>query len=477
MKRILAMLLPMVLALGICVPAYAATTYTLTLNGAQAGHTYAAYQVFAGDVEADSTSDKLSNITWGAGVTEAGKEALGDAAAKAESLDDVADAEAFAKEIAPYLGSAAGSVAIAEGKTSGTISGLQAGYYLVKTTATTTENGVHTYYIMKVVKNTQVNIKANAPSVLKTVNDNDASIGDTVRFTLTGTMPSTVDGYTSYKVIFHDAISAGLAYAGNLTVAVDGIDRTADFKVAVAGGDLTVSCDDVLAAKIGATADSSIVVSYDAVLDSDAIIGVEGNPNTVCLEYSNNPNWGAEDSTGKTPQSEVKVYTWEMPVFKYVTVVDAGSNEEREVPLAGAGFTLYKDSKCEDAVRVLSAGEGIYKVCSLPGCADAHITEIVTGSTGEFEIEGLEQGTYYLKETTVPDGYNACETVTVVIGEGGSLAQNGTSTNKVAVLNKAGAVLPSTGGAGTTALYVGGAILVIGAAALLVIRRRMGSDQ
>lgn len=469
MKKIFALTLALIMVMALASTAFATddTTYTLTLNNAQAGHTYAAYQIFAGDLSGDT----LSNIVWGSGVTEAGQTALGNAAEKAESITTVSGAEAFAAQVAPYLTNPAGTVTIGNEATSGTISGLEAGYYLVQTTSTTEENGVYTYYIMKIVKDTSANIKADVPTVDKEVNDTDANIGDTVTFTLTATMPTTLAGYETYKIIFHDTLSAGLDFTeGTVKVTIGEKDVTDSFEVTETNGTLTISCDDVLS--IGATAGCKIKVTYDAVVDSDAVIGTDGNPNKVYLEYSNNPNWDKEgtEPTGKTPEDEVKVYTWEIPVFKYTL------NGETKEALAGAGFTLYDG---ENAVNLVAAGNNesgvpVYKVCTIAeGCEHTHTTEIVTDSTGKFEIEGLEQGTYVLKETTTPAGYNTCADITVVIGEDGALTQNGSTTTEVGILNQAGSTLPETGGMGTTVFYIVGGLLVLTAVVLLVTKRRM----
>lgn len=469
MRKIFALVLAVIMVMSLATTAFAdETTYTLTLNNAQEGHTYSAYQIFAGDL--DGTT--LSNIVWGSGVSAEGQTELGSAADKAASLKTTEEAEAFAAEVAPYLATVAGSAIVGEGANTCEITGLKAGYYLVQTTATPDENGVKTYYIMKVVADTSASIKADVPEVEKTVNDDDANIGDTVTFTLTATMPSNLQGYETYKVVFHDTLSAGLAYKEIKSVVVDGNTLNAeDYTVSHEDGKLTITIDDVL--DLGAAESSTIVVEYTATVDSDAVIGTEGNLNKVYLEYSNDPNWDGEgtEPTGDTPDSEVKVYTWEIPVFKYTEGEDDAKN-----PLADAGFTLYKG---ETAINLVAAGtnaEGVpvYKVCTLTGCEHEHETEIVTDDNGKFEIEGLEKGTYTLKETTTPAGYNTCADITVTIGDNGALTQNGTAAvSQVEVLNQAGSTLPSTGGMGTTLFYVFGAILMVGAAVLLVTKRRM----
>lgn len=469
MKKLASVMLTMVMVLAMALPVSAEEPkYTLTLNEAFAGHTYTAYQIFKGDL----SGDVLSNIVWGSGVTEAGQTALGNAAEKAETIEKAANAEAFAKEVAPYLGTAAGTATVATGATTCTISGLEAGYYLVKTTNVTAQNGVYTYYIMKVVKDTTAKIKAGVPQVDKTVDKSNVNIGDTVTFTLTGTMPSKLDGYKTYKVVFHDTMSEGLTYTNNVKVTIDDVDKTSSFTVEQTNGNITVSCNNVLA--LGATVNSKIVVTYTAVLNEKAVIGTAGNPNKVYLEYSNDPNWNGTgtEPTGKTPEDEVKVYTWELPVFKYT---NADNNEK--TPLAGAGFTLYTDESCTNAVNVVAASGNVYKVCTKTGCEHTHVTEIVTDATGKFEIEGLAQGTYYLKETTTPASYNTVDVIKVVIGENGAITVNNENVSTVEVLNQKGATLPSTGGTGTTVLYLVGGALVLIAVVLMVTKKRMSAEK
>lgn len=481
MKKLVSVLLTLVMTLVLAIPAFAATV----VNGTD--HTYDAYQIFAATSQ-NGDGGALGNITWGSGINDgAFLDALKadarcvvggtniftgctSAMAVAEALSaNTGAAEAFADIAVEHLTDVKTAV-----PASGDVN-LALGYWLLVDTTTPGTGDAKNAALLQVINkgNLTIQKKYDVPTVEKTVSDNDVNIGDKVTFTLTATMPSRLDGYETYKVVFHDTLSDGLAYADNLKVTVAGVDKTSDFAVNQSGNTLTVSCSNVLT--LGATVSSKIVVTYDAVLDSDAVIGTGGNPNKVYLEYSNDPNWKADSTTpeptGNTPEEEVKVFTWEIPAAK----VD-GSNK----PLAGAQFELYKNDKIIK-VEVVGAA-GVYTVCTKNDSSDAHkhVTTLGTAADGKLRVSGLEQGTYYLKETLAPAGYNLLtEMVKVTIGENGviTVGDSAEAKTEVSVINQAGTVLPETGGIGTTIFYVLGTILVLGAGVLLVSKKRMSSGK
>lgn len=449
MKKLASVLLALVMVMSL----------TANVWGAE-GDTYEIYQIFTGDY----SEGILSNVEWGKNGTGTAGEAVAkdvlDALVAVNGASDAAQLEVITGyanlESEPFTTG-----------TATTYENLPNGYYLVKNVDGSQEDeyGFYTLFVVKVVDNTlSFQPKGEAPMVDKEVDDNDANIGDTVTFTLTATMPSTFEGYESYKVIFHDTMSEGLTFGQITEVTVNGVVKTEGFVLEpaapVAGEEFTVTFADVLA--MGAEAGCTVTVKYTAALNADAIIGIEGNPNEVYLEYSNNPNWDGEgtEPTGNTPKDEVKVYTWEIPVFKYT------KDGETEKALAGAGFTLYDEGVEVKLTKVEDSN--IYKVDP-----NGTVTQIVTDGSGMFEIEGLEQGTYVLKETLTPAGYNTCDDITVVIGEEGALTVGEEAVTTVKVLNQAGAVLPETGGMGTTILYIVGGVLVLAAVVLLVTKRRM----
>ena len=439
MKKFTAMLLAVIMVLGMAMSASAATVTNPT------SRSYDAYQVLSGtQAENDAT---LGDVVWGSGVDEDALLAelkedydyfddcntAADVANVLNGKHDYCDeAKALAATATKHLTDVKTPIANDAADVS-----LDAGYWLLVDTSTPEEGSAKNAALLQVTNKGDITIavKYDAPEVEKTVDDNDANIGDTVKVT------------------------------------IDEADKTNAFEVNHENGQLTISCSDVLAQ--GAQESSKIVVTYTAVLNEEAVIGTEGNPNTVYLKYSNNPNWdgNGDEPTGNTPEDEVKVFTWEIPVVK----IDG----ETKAQLADAVFTLYKDADCSSPVQLVGAGNNVYKVCNLPECAEEHIhlTQVTTDETGKFEIEGLEKGIYYLKEIKAPAGYNLLtDKVTVVIGEEGVLTSNGKTVTEVTVENNAGATLPETGGIGTTIFYIAGAALVLAAVVMLVTKRRMKAE-
>ena len=245
--------------------------------------------------------------------------------------------------------------------------------------------------------------------------------------------------------------------------------------VGQAGGKWALTIDDLKAIEgVDLTDGAEVVVIYNAHLNENAKVNKESgnteNKNGVYLEYSNNPNVGGEGSRGKTPEDFVWVFTYG---------VDNTKVNEKEEPFAGAGFRLYKG---ENEVKLIKDNElDAYR----PVKGEEVGEEMFSASgTGKFNIVGLDAGTYTLLETTTPSGYNTCEPITVIISATHTENKEGTDAttdltnsknmnNKV--VNKKGSTLPSTGGMGTTIFYVVGSILVLGAAILLITKKRMSA--
>ena len=493
-KRLASVLLALVMAVALAIPAFAdETTYSITINNSAEGHTYEAYQIFTGDLATDEAGKKiLSNIVWGSGISEAGQTALADAAAKAETLKTEADAKAFAKEVAPYLTTAAGSAStVSDGKY--VISGLAAGYYLVKDqdASLAGDSDAYTEYIIKVVADVTADPKSSVPTVEKKVKDTndstgetsgwqdsaDYDIGDSVPFQLKATLANNVSAYTTYKVVFHDTLSTGLTYNDDAKVTFNDTDVTSYFTINKENGALTISCGNVKA--FSATDSSVITVEYTATLNDSATVGSDGNTNKVKLEYSNNPNKSGEgaNETGNTPEDKVVVFT-------YKTIINKVDGENK--PLTGAAFKL------EKLIKGVEGAEDTWTLVK-------EFTVDEGNPASAFEFTGLDDGTYKLTETVTPAGYNTIDPITFTITAAHSAeAADPTLTSLVGsatageitftanttegslsanVVNKSGATLPETGGMGTTVFYVVGSVLVLGAGVLLVTKKRMSNEK
>lgn len=507
MKRIFTLMLALMMVLALSVTAFAAGPYTITINNSAADHTYEAYQIFAGDLETANGKTVLTNITWGSGVTAQGQVALGDAAAKAESLTTEEDTRAFARAVAPYLTNPAESTA---GNGTYTIANLDSGYYLVKGKDNTLTNAddFYTAYLMKVVGNMTAAPKGDKPTLNKQIKHNesgewgvvgDNQIGDTVEFRTITKVPNTA-GYTKYDYIIHDTMSAELTSnvtsSADVTIKVnDTTVLTTEYYIVTATGNSFSAMVDILQAIADGkmNANDQLYTYYTGVLNADAKVYDEGKQDNVAyLEYSNNPHVDTEK--GKTPEKKVYDWTFKMGINKV---------NENGGQLTGAKFALSKngtlkvaDMNCDaegipaattELIGMVKLSDGVYRVAT---DGDANVLYVV--DAGNSVIKGLDDAVdYYLYETKAPAGYNLLSEpvhfkisaaynedgsnytdVTVTVGA--AAASNTLSAN---VVNKSGSTLPETGGIGTTIFYVLGSLLVVGAGVVLITRKRMGKSE
>ena len=500
MKKLMTLLAVLTLALAMAVPAFAettTTTYTITINNGTG--TYAAYQIFKGDLY----NNTLSNIKWGDNVTHNGQKVLGNPADRAKALTGEAEAKAFASEVAQYLTDPAA------GTGTDSITGLAAGYYLIKNTDVGTGE-VFTDYILQVVENVTVQPKSGKPTLDKQIrhNDNgewgvvgDNQIGDTVEFRTITTVPI-VSGYTEYTYVIHDEMSAGLTSNvhsnDDVTIKVNDEDAkkldkiyytvTVDPKNA---NKFTVTVDVLKAIEDGKmAAGDTLYTYYTGILNKNAAVyDVGKQDNKAYLEYSNNPH----DNTtkNKTPVKVVYDWTFKMEINK----IDGESN----APLSDAKFVLSKNGNCslgtigddgtpsntKDLISLIENNDGSYTVA--PAGYIGPVVKVMTA--GKITIKGLDDATeYYLYETKAPAGYNRLTDavkfkITATYNDTGDSYTNVTaavndvdqSSVSVQVANNKGSTLPSTGGIGTTLFYVIGGVLMAVAAVLLVTKKRMNN--
>lgn len=491
-KKIAGFILAFAMILAIAMPSVvmAEDNYTITITPTTSDHTYEAYSIFEGKLS-DST---LSDITWGNGITEAGKTALladygvADAAGLAKKLSEFAtnsaEIKAFAKKASKYLQHPTSAKAV--GNTA-TIKVAKAGYYLIKDKDNSLgKNNDETYteFILKVVKNQTIAPKSEKPTSEKKVKDTndttgvttgwqdlaDWDIGDKVPFQLKGTVAADYDKYTVYKMTFHDHESKGLTLIkDSVEVYVDSNKVTDNTKYEVVTEHLGDNCTfEVRFANLKNISDvkagSVITVEYKSELNKEAVIGSLGNPNEMYMEFSNNPNDDQGGETGKTPVDKVIVFT-------YKTIVNKVDPEGQ--PLQGAEFTLEK--KVGD--------EWIEKA----------VVKNTEGTT--FTFTGLDDGLYRLTETKTPSEYNTMNpnplefeitaTHEEIAGELKLTLKGNVTTGEVSfaedlengsltanVVNHKGSDLPSTGGMGTTILYAAGTVMILAAAVFLVMQKK-----
>lgn len=492
----LALLAAFALVLAMAVPALAdEVKYTITIN--KSVGTYEAYQIFKGDL----AGNVLSNIEWGTGVTAEGKAAFDGktAADVAKTLENnETAAKAFATEISKYLGTAAG-----EGTTE--ITGLSAGYYLIKNKSVN-EGEAYTDFILEVVKDVEITPKGQKPTLDKQIRHNesgawgdvgDNQIGDTVEFRTITTVPNTT-GYTKYDYTIYDEMSTGLT--SNVTGA-SGITIKINDEEELDSSYYTVTVDSTDANKFSVKVDilkaitdgkieagNSLYTYYTGVLNEDANVYDKGKQqNTAYLQYSNNPH--DNNTKGETPHVTVYDWTFKMNVQK---VDGANHNELKDAKFVLSKFgtvdlgTISEDgTPAETGNLIKLVYDSANKTYRVATASDENTTYVMTA--GNITIKGLDDAVdYYLYETKAPAGYNrltepvkfkinatytsADSRPDVLTKVGDEAAVTGL---KVSVENNAGTTLPSTGGMGTTVFYVVGGGLMAVAVVLLVTKKRM----
>lgn len=316
----------------------------------------------------------------------------------------------------------------------------------------------------------------------------DFGIGDTVTYQLTSKVPD-MTGYNSYTFKFSDTLSKGLDLKEVLSVKVGNTTLTAKSTGAntyalaydKSNRTLTVTLNDFYNSYKNRTGDT-ITVVYTATLNRDAVIGMNPNTNKAVVEYSNNPK---SDGTGKSEPSIVDVHTFDFTIFKYYL------KDETQTGLANAEFELYKANEAGDAadtnakINIVDEGNGVYRQATADEAKATGFTsaKIVSDADGKVLVKGLDAGTYYLRETKAPEGYNKLlsdikveikpvydETTGKLTSYSVDYTYNGTTTTgkeikdtktspEVAVENKTGAQLPSTGSKGALMVTLAGIVL------------------
>lgn len=496
-KRIIALLLTAVMTMTMSVTAFAAgPNCSLTVNVKDGQdlkeQTINLYKLF--DVTT-SQSDGKTNYAYT--VNDTYKVALATTLSIPESskneefvkkvsgLDSTA-VQKFANDftataLTEKLGATETSGKIGTSKNSYEFKNLKPGYYLVYVTG-----GKEIQSSLVTVDGTnEVKLKTEAPSITKTANTDTVSIGQVVKYTVTGSVPDTT-GYSEYVYKIHDTLSNGLDFVNDANgTAVNG--NTVNVTVAFGKGTTdegtapktaTIDTDNSkkmsldLSAWVKANQENKgkeFTVTYYAKVNKNAVVTEK---NSATLEYGNKPG----ETTTTTP-SEAKTPTYSLDINKVKT--------ESKEKLEGAKFSLYTsetDAKNGTNPIKVTGSNGNYVVDPTSTTTEFESVASIGDKGYNLHVNGLAEGTYYLVETKAPDGFNKL-TAPIVVKitkstdtdvNNWTISKDGEVENDkiIDVENSTGSLLPSTGGMGTIAFTVVAALLVLGVAVSFIRDRK-----
>ena len=530
MKKLMAIITAVVMTMAMSAVAFADATLS---RADEDTHSYDVYQIFTA-TSYDSTSGQFSGIKYGANSTGTlGSDVSTTVLNALSAVNSSSDAEKIAV-IDNYWNQTKAAFATINNTTA--TASLPTGYYLIKDTTTSTDGDSINFHVVTVSDGSTaltITDKRDVPTVNKYIKEDSTGVygkaadyskgEETIGFRLVGTLPAAADyaRYTRYNYTFTDTLTkmtyvansitakvySGYTNANSLGTLYGTLDLTdSNVSLTANGSSIVLSFNDTKTAvytdntiAAGIPAGYVIVVEYNAKFTNDAVTGANGNPNSVKVTYSNNPNL---DSTGTpinttedTPIDYAYAFTYEFDGLK----VDSTTNQA----LTSAGFKIRDESGNKYAIINSS------NVVTGWTTNEASGTEILTTNAGKIIVNGLDAGTYTLKETKVPTGYSAITdvpfTVTATISAvatptagskeyevtaigiastsadmkvnyQGATATSANATNgKVYanILNTPTSTLPTTGGIGTRMFYIIGGALMVFAAAVLVLKRKM----
>ena len=457
------------------------TKGTITVSNVSKGHTYKLYKILnlesysyeSGKAEEGNYAYTLTDDMWAEFVKKnAGEDKFFTVTDKYVTFNK-GEAATLAKEAIKFakennLDSLKTSTQDSDGNF--VFSNLNLGYYLVDSSVGALCNLTTTNPTVTIQE------KNGTPTVEKKVKEdstnefsytNTADIGETVEFQ---TIITAQNGAHNY--VLHDKMSEGLTFnSDSVTVILkknseeqgttlanpkDYVIKTVDLgetnSICTFHIEFTTEFCDLL------KADDQIIVSYSATLNENAVVNT-GNENVTWLKYGDDKD---------TTQSFTLTKTFEIPVFKYTGAEKKGLGKAKFTLKNANGSDLIQFVKVSDATEDT---ELTYRVAKT-GEVNT-VTEITTPSSGKFIIKGLDADTYLLTETEQPKGYNKLASpITIIIEADGSVKIDTLQVNVVEVENKTGTILPSTGGMGTTIIYMVGAILVIGSGIALFSKKK-----
>ena len=397
------------------------------------------------------------------------------------------------------------------------IQGLQPGYYMIDeiTSVQDTHSAASLILLDTADDSCDIQIKSDYPSIIKKIEEDDLNIGwnDIGDYEIGQSIPykyetyiPDIKAYNTYKMIFHDIMDEALTFDSD-SVQIQISDSEKTYTVPSNQYSIVENTDNesfiVQISDIKSIIDQQfsngygqkVLFTYNAYLNEKAKdrSGRAGFENKVALEFSNNPDTDGTNDTGMTPWDSVVCFTYQINAVK--------TNEENQ-SLQGAKFRLYRDENGTQVIK-LKKVENVYVVMNEDYLSNAESDEMISDENGLFNISGLDQGTYYLKETQAPDGYRKIQdSIKIVItpefttdrnsyyenqgasdqvlktlsanceikqflngllNSGSKALQTDVQTGSIQlkIVNQTGSKLPVTGSSMTLILLAGGSLLMI----------------
>lgn len=333
-----------------------------------------------------------------------------------------------------------------------------------------------------------ITLRNEMPSLTKQVKENDGEnwkwdeqyrMGARITYKLTVDVPSNVAQLGRF--VISDSAASGITYMDGINISNGTVTLQSGFTRTIADDRRSFTLtftDDVMTAIAG----KKLIITYDAYMNGDAVIAGSGNGNTATLTYSKYIG-KADDSSTYAITDEARVYTYQYMITKELK--DAATQTQ-----AGAGVEFQLLDKNKDLMYVVRLADGEYRLAIATDTDADKRDKMLTNSSGTILIKGLENGTYYLKETKTLAGYNLLSEpfeITVAVQEttkwtqGGTFTGDGKTVKKYesttydvdnpmgssTIINKKGFVLPQTGGMGYLLFCAVGIALIAGGAALI----------
>ena len=506
LKRMMAVLLAMVMALAMSVTVFAAggqgsLTVKVNANNTLKGQTLNVYKLF--DLSVNDTNYAYTvNETYKDGIISAlnltAQDPEPDSAALYNAISELEEeniqnfAEAFtAYALTNNLTETDTSGKIETAATDYTFDNLDYGYYLVYQTGT--EELQSSLVSVDKAEGTVVDLKGQAPSITKDAQNtagtsiDSVEIGQIVKYVITGTIPDTT-GYDQYQYIIHDTLTDGLDFVDQSGTEPSDTDYSVSVQIGSNGATTqtaTLSGDNSRTMKLDlsqwirdnqASKGQTFTVTYYAKVNSSAVVTTNNN---ASLEYGNDP----DNTTTTTPVQE-KTPTFPLQIKKFANGVEY---------LEGATFRIYRseaDAQGNQNAIAVTGSNGSYTVNPVQtgeGLSYDMVSASADVGTGfNLKLNGLAAGDYWIVETDAPEGYNGVTApikVTVTASADNDVNNWTISKNDKAetdkiidIENSTGTILPGTGGMGTILFTVIGVALVIAVAGSFVVSRRRKAE-